>query len=308
MRAPSSFSASPGFALGVALVAYAASFAVLMKLPGATAVEPLFLLLVLGIAFPLLAWGITRGRSNADVKFSSASSKKAWPLLAYFALFALLVLGWGFTALNAAVPNEPMQSVAQTALKLITMVALPAWLFLRDGPRVRARFPASRLLIIFLVMALAFFAFQALFGRGLKTLGELAPAASTLIWAIPACWLWQTLEAGLCEEVLFRRVLQQGLTEITGSQVTAIIWASLLFGLAHAPGLFMRGANILEGVAQPTASWALAYSIVMIAPVGVAFGVLWARTRSLWLLVPLHGLVDLLPQLAPFIRAWTHLT
>jgi membrane protease YdiL (CAAX protease family) len=106
---------------------------------------------------------------------------------------------------------------------------------------------------------------------------------------------------------MFRRVLQQGLAEISGSQMVAITWASLIFGLAHAPGLFMRGANILEGVAQPTPSWAIAYSIVMIAPVGITFGVLWARTRSLWLLVPLHGFVDLLPQLAPFIRDWTHI-
>jgi hypothetical protein len=33
--------------------------------------------------------------------------------------------------------------------------------------------------------------------------------------------------------------------------------------------------------------------------------VLWARTRSLWLIVPLLGMVDLLPQLAPFIREWS---
>jgi hypothetical protein len=47
-----------------------------------------------------------------------------------------VVLGWGFTALNAAVPDEPAQSVAQLVLKLVTMVALPAWLFLRAGRRV----------------------------------------------------------------------------------------------------------------------------------------------------------------------------
>ena len=59
------------------------------------------------------------------------------------------------------------------------------------------------------------------------------------------------------------------------------------------------------GVASATPGWAIAYSIVMIAPAGIAFGVLWARTRSLLLIVTLHGTVDLIPQLAPFIRAWT---
>lgn len=154
-------------------------------------------------------------------------------------------------------------------------------------------------------MSLAYLAMQAVFGRGLTTLGELAPSATTLAWAIPLCWLWQTLEAGLCEEVLFRRILQEKIAIASGSQVAAVAWASLLFGLAHAPGLWLRGGHLMEGVAHATPTWAVAYSIVMIAPAGIAFGVLWARTRSLWLLVPLHGMVDLLPQLAPFIRAWT---
>jgi len=294
------------FAVATAVAAYAASFVVLMRLPGASAEEPLFLLGVLGIGFPLLAWALTRGRTLAGAsRINAQSTSNPWPMLGYLALFAAIVLGWGFTALNEAVPEDPEQSAAQLALKLMTMVALPAWLFLRSKQWLSPAWPARRLWLVFIVMSLAYLAFQAVFGRGLMTLRELAPSAATLAWAIPACWVWQTLEAGLCEEVLFRRILQQRLADATGSQVAAITWASLLFGLAHAPGLWMRGASLLEGVAQPTPSWAVAYSIVMIAPAGIAFGVLWARTRSLWLIVPLHGMVDLLPQLAPFIRSWT---
>jgi membrane protease YdiL (CAAX protease family) len=180
---------------------------------------------------------------------------------------------------------------------------LPALLFLR-GSTLRPRFGSARLGWVFVGMALAFVAFQAVFGRGLTTLRELAPAMTTLLWAIPLCWLWQVVEAGLCEEVLFRRVLQQRIADATRSQVAAVLWASLLFGLAHAPGLYLRGAHAMEGVAEATLPWAVAYSVAMIAPAGIAFGVLWARTRSLWLVVALHGTVDLLPQLAPFIRAW----
>lgn len=288
-------------ALVVATAAYAGAYAWLLRMPGFGA-EPLFLLGVFGIVFPALAWLLTR-RAVADA--SAARRGTPWPLLAYLALFALLVLGWGFSALNAAVPEEPTQSVAQLLLKLATMVLVPAWLFLRGGVRLPPALPASRLWAAFLALSLAFLCFQAVFGRGLATLGQLAPAASTLAWAIPACWLWQTLEAGLCEEFLFRRVLQQKLFEASGSQVAAIAWTSLLFGLAHAPGLYLRGASLMEGIADPTPGWAIAYSVVMVAPVGIVFGVIWARTRSLWLLVPLHGTVDLLPNLAPFIRAWT---
>lgn len=294
-------------AVAVAVAAYLASLLVLQRQPGFGLAEPLFLLAVLGVAFPLLAWLCT-WRPQRGVVPAAARAAQLPRVLAYLALFALVVLGWGFSAINAAVPQEPAQSVVQLAVKLLTMVLLPAGLFLAFRLQARANFAPSRLLLVFVAMSLAYLALQAVFGRGLASLRELAPAATTLAWAIPACWLWQTLEAGLAEEVLFRRVLQEEIAIASGSQVAAVAWASLLFGLAHAPGLWLRGGHLMEGVAQATPAWAVAYSVVMIAPAGIAFGVLWARTRSLWLIVPLHGMVDLLPQLAPFIRAWSGAT
>lgn len=281
---------------------YLGALAALMRQPGASLAEPLFLLVCLGVVFPLLAWACTRQPRPLP---ASAEAAQLPGTLLYLAVFAVAVLGWGFSAVNAAFPQEPAQSVAQLAVKLATMVALPAWLFLGLRLRTRATLPPRRLLLTFVLMSLAYLAMQAVFGRGLATLGELAPPPATLVWAIPLCWLWQTLEAGLCEEVLFRRILQEKLAIASRSQVAAVAWSCLLFGLAHAPGLWLRGAHLMEGVAEATPTWAVAYSIVMIAPAGIAFGVLWARTRSLWLIVPLHGMVDLLPQLAPFIRAWT---
>ena len=289
-------------ALGGVALAYAASFAVLMRMPDASIAEPLFLLAALAVVFPLLAWALTARLHPAPPRRRESTV----PVLAYLALFAVLVLGWAFSALNTAIPAQPAQTLAQLALKLATMVVLPAMLFLA-GRRTPSRMSTTRLAIAFVVMSIAYLAFQAVFGRGLQTLSELAPSATTLLWAVPACFLWETVEAGLCEEVLFRRVLQQRIEDATGSPVAAVAWASLLFGLAHAPGLWMRGGHLMEGVAQATPAWAIAYSVVMVAPAGVAFGVLWSRTRSLWLVVPLHGMVDLLPHLAPFIRDWTGL-
>lgn len=289
-------------ALAVAALAYLGSLYVLQRLPGASLADPLFLFAVIGIAFPALAWALTRKPRHPPRPQGRA---RLPGVLVYLAAFSLLILGWGFSALNEAVPEDPAQSIAKLALKLLTMVVLPAWLFLRLRERGQAPFGARRLWLAFVLMSLAYLAMQAVFGRGLMSLSQLAPAATTLAWAIPLCFVWQTVEAGLCEELLFRRVLQEHFALATGSQVAAIAWASLLFGLAHAPGLYLRGASLLEGVAAPTPGWAIAYSIVMIAPAGIAFGVLWARTRSLWLIVPLHGMVDLIPQLAPFIREWT---
>jgi len=283
--------------------AYLASLLWLMRAQDANIVEPLFLLGAFGVIFPALAWLITRKPRTLSQPLTRPP-RALTPVLTYLAVFSLLVLGWGLGEVREIWPDEPAQSIAILALKLLTMVVLPLWLLLRDS-RTRPRFGSARLWLVFAIMALALLAFQAVFGRGLSTLGALGPSATTLAWAIPLCWLWQVLEAGLCEEFLFRRVLQQRIADASGSQTAAILWASLLFGLAHAPGLYLRGGHLMEGVAQTTPIWALAYSIVMIAPVGIVFGVLWARTRSLWLVVLLHGSVDLLPQLAPFIRAWT---
>lgn len=290
-------------AIFVAASAWLAAFLVLMHAPDTAAVEPLFLLGSLGLAFPALAWLLTRKPRTVSPPLSRPSTALT-PMLVYLLVFSIAVLGWGFSAIHARWPEEPAQSIVLLSVKLMTMVALPAWWFLRASPA-RPRFTGARLWWVFAVMAIALLGFQAVFGRGLRTLGALDPTAATLAWAIPLCWLWQVLEAGLCEEVLFRRVLQQRIADATGSQVAAIVWASLLFGLAHAPGLYLRGAHAMEGVAQATPLWAAAYSVAMIAPAGVVFGVLWARTRSLWLVVLLHGTVDLLPQLTPFIRAWT---
>ena len=282
-------------------LAYAAALATLARMPGGSVVEPLFALGVLGGAMPLLAWAFTRRPRPLPTTWTS--SVRIAPTLLYLLAFSLLVLGWGFGALKAQWPDEPMQSVAELIVKLTTMAALPALLFLQED-RQRPRLATSRLIATLVAMAAAFLVFQAVFGRGLKTLGELAPSTATLLWAVPACLLWQIVEAGLCEEVLFRRLLQQRLADATRSNVAGVLWASLLFGLAHAPGLYLRGASLLEGVTQPTPAWAMAYSIAIIAPTGIVFGVLWARTRSLWLIVVLHGIVDLLPQLSPFIHAW----
>jgi uncharacterized protein len=295
--------------LGVCALVYAAALALLAQRDDFSLVEPLFVLVVLGGAFSLLAWSLTRASARALRPATTTSARELAMVLGYLALFAVLVLGWGFTAIKAAVTTEPLQGAALIAVKLLAMVGLPVlllwwlgqrpWRVLSGGVHWRQHGWALS------VMAVALLAFQAVFGRGLKTLSELGPDAGTLAWAIPACFVWQCIEAGLCEEVLFRVFLQQRLSGFFRSNSIAIPVAAILFGLAHAPGLYLRGANAMEGVSEVSIAWAIGYSIAVIAPAGLVFGVIWARTRSLWLVVVLHGLMDTLPGLAGFIREWS---
>jgi membrane protease YdiL (CAAX protease family) len=296
-----------GGAIAAAGIAYALAVATLVRMPGNGLAEPLFLLGTLVIAFPALGWTLTRRQAVERVPAPTTSAIEFLLLLGYLALFAAAILGYGFSAINAAFPDQPTQSIVKLLAKLVTMVVLPLALFARAAP-VNRTSPASsrRNGLALVVLGVAYLAFQYFVGRGVQNLSALHPTAATLSWAIPACLLWQVVEAGLCEEVLFRRVLQESLASATGSQVVAIAWSSLLFGLAHAPGLYLRGSSLLEGVATPTPAWAVAYSIAMIAPAGVLFGVVWARTRCLWLVVVLHAVVDLIPQLTGFIQDWHH--
>jgi membrane protease YdiL (CAAX protease family) len=112
------------------------------------------------------------------------------------------------------------------------------------------------------------------------------------------------LEAGLCEEVLFRAILQSRLAAVLKSEAGAAVIAALLFALAHVPGLYLRpdaAGEVLPGGLPGI----IAYTIGVLSPLGLIYGVIWARTRNLWLLVALHATVDFLPNLADFIKVWS---
>jgi membrane protease YdiL (CAAX protease family) len=114
-----------------------------------------------------------------------------------------------------------------------------------------------------------------------------------------------SIEAGLVEEFFFRWYLQSRLAALTGSQVSAVFLCALVFGLAHAPGIWLRGAGLVEGLGpEPPLLTTLAYVVVTQGVAGLAFGTLWARTRSFALVVLLHGFFDAPSNAASFMDAW----
>ena len=48
----------------------------------------------------------------------------------------------------------------------------------------------------------------------------------------------------------------------------------------------------------------IAYAIAVLSPIGLGLGFVWARTRSLLLVVLLHTCVDLLPGVSDFAHTW----
>ncbi len=129
------------------------------------------------------------------------------------------------------------------------------------------------------------------------------------MWALvvgaPLCYAWLVLEVGLVEELFFRALLQSRLSVWLRSETGGIVLASLLFGLAHAPGLYYRTGKTLEAVgARPSWLMAVGYSVVVTSVAGFFLGVLWSRTRNLLLVMAVHAAGDLVPNLVPMLRNW----
>lgn len=214
---------------------------------------------------------------------------------------------------EGAIESERTEDLAILLAKLATMVALPALLFARFdytrkelfGGLSRGAYANAQLLRALLIMAVLLLALQLSIGRGPAAIAALPQPGWLIALAVPFALLWMTLEACLTEEFLFRVLLQTRLAAWLKSETAAILLMALVFGLAHAPGYVLRGAHLMENMAgAPEPLTAVAYSIVVVSPIGLMFGVLWARTRSLLLVVLLHGWTDLVPNLAPFVTTW----
>ncbi len=265
---------------------------------------------ILGLLLPLLALAATARmpRPQPAQPWRSGDAFLVAALLAWIVLF-LLVKGPLLAALIPADPDPRLQETVNTLLKLFAFVLVP-WLVLHrrgytwaSGGRPTAT--RRRLWVAFAVMAVAALAVQALLGSQFRRLlHDEFTTAQVAIGGV-LCFAWMSIEAGVVEEFFFRWFLQGRLAAWAGSEISGIFLAALLFGLAHAPGILLRGAGALEGLGEsPGIGTALAYVIVTQGVAGLAFGVLWSRTRSFVLVVALHGFFDALSNTASFVETW----
>jgi membrane protease YdiL (CAAX protease family) len=112
------------------------------------------------------------------------------------------------------------------------------------------------------------------------------------------------LDAGLIEEFFFRGLLQSRLSLFLKSGVGGVVCTAIIFGLVHAPGLFLRGAAG-EGMEEqmPFLFW-VAYTVVYMSVAGIFLGIVYNKTKNLCLVIVIHAMFDLLPNLPEFIRGW----
>lgn len=280
-----------------------------LAIKGADWQSPVQLALIFGVGCTAIAWFLTR-KSDAPPVPVDRPGLELGAVLIYLLLYVAAFLGWGMTTLRSLAEAGQEQDIIVLAGKLIVHVALPAFLLIALGARMRPLFDAGTsrrgFWPVLIVMSVIFVALLAVVSPSLERIGQLHPSVTTLLWAAPLSYLWITLEAGLCEEFLFRAVLQSRLAAVLRSPMAAVPIASLIFALAHAPGLYLRGGPGDDGWSRDMIE-VVAGTIATLSPLSIFFGVVWARTRSLLLVAMLHGMIDVLPNMPEFLMHWAGL-
>jgi uncharacterized protein len=267
---------------------------------------PAILLAIFGAALPLLSLPLTRNAAPPKIVVARPALE-LWAILGFLILYAVVFLGWGMSATRAALPAGREQELLVMAVKLLVHVAAPALLLAALGAKIAPLFSSGVGRPGFwpplLVLGAIILALLCVVSPALRDIAALHASVATLVWAAPASFIWLAIEAGLCEEFLFRAVLQTRLAAVLKTEAGAVVAGAALFALAHVPGLYLRGHPGVDGYSTDPVR-VIAFTIAVLSPIAVLFGTLWARTRSLLLIVLLHAAVDVLPNLSDFVRTW----
>ena len=315
MKALRNIFGNPWACLGFA--AYGASLALLWRNQTFAPEDAISLLVIFGLALPLLAW-ITTLRARPLTLTIQRRAAEMWLLFACL-IVVTLYLVWGPALSEALVPADWLASprvkfFIALVRKLVVFVAVPFLLFRtffgyrwRDFGLQLAGFRAlaGNHLPVVLALSSAILVFQFFVGSGAAPIRHGEFSASQLAIGLPVCFAWLFLEAGLVEEFFFRALLQTRLAAWFRSEVTGVALMALLFGLAHAPGFILRHAGLAEAIGEnPSPADSIAYAIVVLSVGGILFGIVWARTKNLFAVMIIHAATDLLPNFAEFLKTW----
>lgn len=277
--------------------------------------EAVAILLIIGIGFTSVAHLITR---KFDVpqnsNLTTFRSKDVWTIGGLLVWIILYLTVWK-SYFNGLFGNHAqLESCLNILGKLFTFVLVPAlvYKFVCGFNAEELGFTSSwknlftgRYVITFVALSSIILLFQFFVGKGAAPIRQGIFTAQQLSVAVPLSFLWLFFEVGLVEEFFFRVLLQSRFKALTNSTIGGIIPSGLIFGVSHAPGIYLRGAGARDGIGgQPDLLTAIGFTIVVLSSAGFFLGLVWERTRNLWLICALHAIVDLLPFVPKFIPLW----
>ena len=268
---------------------------------------PIASLGIFGVALSAVIWFLTR-KMDAPAVPVEQPAKQSIALIVYLAIYAVLLIGIWLGTIKQAIPPGPTQELAVLGYKLLIHVGIPAAILLALGSRLKGMFDTGTdrrgFWLTLVVLCGLMFALLAGVSPSLKQIGALNLGLGAALAWVGGSWAWMSVEAGVCEEFLFRACLQSRLAAWMKSPAAAIVVTSILFGLGHWPGLYLRGGPGVDGWSTDPVQVA-AFTVATLAPLSLAIGLLWARTRSLLLIVLVHGAIDALPNTAEFVGIWS---
>lgn len=280
-------------------------------------VQALAVLLIIGVFFSLIAYYTSK--SSVALFELRPEQYREIILMISLIIYIVLILTFGFDKIKLLVAHYlPGSAKAEELLllfyKLAVFVLIPFAVYkclykfsLRDfGLVVKIKeFFTWKNIVIILSMALTIFLFQFFLGNGAAPIREGQITNKQLLIGLPLLYILLIFKVGLVEEFFFRALLQSRLAVMTNSEVGGITLSGLLFGLAHAPGFYLRGGGTLDNLGQhPTLFISIGYSILVLSVGGFFLSIIWSRTRNLWLVITIHAFMDLLPGLKGFITTW----
>lgn len=301
--------AAPAWAFAALYLALWGGSTAYLAAKGADWTFPLVSLGVFGLALSGLAWVLTRNARPPAIVVSRPAVELS-AVMVFMALYAVGFLGFGMGAVREVFPAGREEDLLVLGVKLLAHVALPAAMLAVLGARLSPLFGLRINRPGFwpplLVLGPILIGLLCVVSPSLKNIAATGASPVTLAWAVPFAFVWIALEAGLSEEFLYRAVLQTRLAAVLKSEVGAVLIGALIFALAHAPGLYLRGEPGVDGWSTDPLQVA-AFTMATLSPIAILFGVLWARTRSLLLVVLLHACVDVLPLTPKILKGWAGL-
>ena len=271
---------------------------------------------LIGIFFTSISY-LLSAKSNPIFEERKAQEKEFLILILIIFYFALFITFY-YDLLNFAqitkVEESPIRKLVIGISKLLFIVIIPLLIYyfvygfkLKDwGINLRSKSYFSRQhLVIFLIFFLIILVFQYFIGNGAKPLRQGLYSDRQIAIGLLLNYAWLMLTVGVVEEFFFRAFLQSRISVILKSEIGGIILSAMIFGLAHAPGIYLRGGGVIANLgSNPSFLISISYSFLMLSVAGFFLSVIWLKTKNFWLIVAIHACVDLLPNLSSFIELW----
>jgi len=137
--------------------------------------------------------------------------------------------------------------------------------------------------VFWLGLPLLFFAVLSAFGSYTSTEGHenVNPAFISLIFFSAYMLLIGIFEEFLCRGVILNSMLKKWGDSKNG-MIKAVIWSSLIFGLAHLVNLFGAPDMVIATISQ----------VIYATFLGIFFAAIYIRTRNIWVVASLHALFN----------------